>query len=338
MKVNEVVEITKGKLLTSPTITELSGFISCVDRITKGDVFIAQDPLEIPKAIESGAYGIIVQGDVQSSDEEVAWIEVEDMTECLIRLIRYKLLAQSVSLLALSPIQEAIAKEIITDSRVAFCDGGLGEFLEILNDKSVSFVVAHNDEILNLSFEVTHPHKPKDKPFILLSHTLFDMSIFYSSAHYRLNLPKIFSSDLGAVLNLCTNKSIEISLDKFTHIPYFKPNFLNSAGKIIEYGQASKVAIAEEDIEQFKKYMAYIANNATWGKILFLVPLVYLDLFSQIAQTFAYKSEDELCEYLQKESFNFALILGVNDKTLVHSLTSGYKPSVQPDLFAGLLE
>ena len=127
-------------------------------------------------------------------------------------------------------------------------------------------------------------------------------------------------------------------MSRFKHIPYFKPNFLNAFGKVIEYGQASKVAIAEEDIEQFKKYMAYIANNAAWGKFLFLVPLVYLELFNQIAQTFAYSTQEELCEYIRTQNFNFALVLGINDDTLTNALNTNHKQIQEPDLFSNLWE
>ena len=129
-------------------------------------------------------------------------------------------------------------------------------FIELLNNEQISFIFTHNEHILEISFEVIQAHKPKERPFLIISHTLFDSTIFYQSTHYRINLPKLFLNDLGAVVNLCENKGIEYSLNHFKHIPFFKPNFLNAFGKVIDYGQAAKVAIAEEDIEQFKKYMA----------------------------------------------------------------------------------
>ncbi|TLD81058.1 hypothetical protein LS68_006230 [Helicobacter sp. MIT 05-5293] len=335
MKINEAVEITKGNLLTSPSIASFSRIILDINHIQKGDLFLAFNPEEIPLAIESGAYGIISCSS-QPLDQEIAWIVVQDMSDCLTRLIRYKLLAKNITLVSLSPIEEAIAKEIIIDHKVAFFDGDLRAFLEFLNQDQLTFIVVHHQDILDLSFEVLNAHKPKNRPFLILTHNLFDATIFYASTHYRINLPSLFLGELSAVLTLCESKSIAVDINKFKHISYFKPNFLNAYGKLIDFGQASKVAIAEEDIEQFKRYMAYIANNATWGKILFLVPIVYVDLFSQIAQTHAYSNEKELCDYLHKENFNFALVLGINDAKLVDALTIFSKPTDEPNLFSGL--
>lgn len=338
MRVNEVAEITQGKLLNSPSIAEFSRIICYVEQIQRGDLFIANDSTQIPKAIESGAYGIIYDNPkMEITDSEIAWILVENIADSLIRLIRYKLLAKNVTTISLSPIEEAIAKEIIDDSLVKFSSHSLEDIIELLNDE-VSFIITHNQNVLDISFEVISSSVPSQRPFLLLSHTLFDSTIFYKSTHYRINLPKIFFNELSSVLSLCENRQISHDMSRFKHIPYFKPNFLNAFGKVIEYGQAAKVAIAEEDIEQFKKYMAYIANNAAWGKFLFLVPLVYLELFNQIAQTFAYSTQEELCEYIRTQNFNFALVLGINDDTLTDALNTNHKQIKEPDLFSGLWE
>lgn len=338
MRVNEAVEITQGKLLNLPSITEFSRIICHIEQIQRGDLFITNDCTHIQKAIESGAYGIIYDNpQVTITDKEIAWILVENIADSLIRLIRYKLLAKNVTTISLNPIEEAIAKEIIDDSSVKFSSHSLEDMIELLNNE-VAFIITHNQSILDISFEVISSSIPSQRPFLLLSYTLFDSTIFYKSTHYRINLPKIFFNELSSVLSLCENRQISHNIAQFKHIPYFKPNFLNTFGKVIEYGQAAKVAIAEEDIEQFKKYMAYIANNAAWGKFLFLVPLVYLELFNQIAQTFAYNTQEELCEYIRTQNFNFALVLGINDDTLTNALNTNHRQIKEPDLFSGLWE
>lgn len=343
MRVNEVVEITKGALLNTPSISSLSRIICDVEQVRQGDLFIALDDSLVAQAVESGAYGIICNANVKVSDDEIAWIVVDDLQECLMRLIRYKLLARNITTIALSSIEDAIAREIVSDDRARFTTtsnvlkDSLCEVIELLNEEQVAFIFTRNEKILSLSFEVAQSHQSKEKSFSILSHTLFDTTIFYKSAYYRINLPKLFLNELNAVLSVCENKQIAYAINQFKHITFFKPNFLNAFGKLVEFGQASKVAIAEEDIEQFKKYMAYIANNATWGKFLFLVPPIYLELFNQIAQTFAYESQEELCKYLHNENYNFALVLGISDEVLVNALENHQKRIVEPDLFSNLL-
>ena len=364
MKIQEIVEIVRGELRSSPSISSVSHFTHQAARVQRGDLFIAlephHNPQSIAQAIEAGAYGIIFEGECEMTDSEIAWIRVESLQECLIRLIRYKLLAQNITTIALNPIQEAIAREIITDKRAIFASHtprhtletlhaihdeshtyaqkclDLAKALELLNSDEASLLLTHDESILGISFEMLEPCAPKESPFLILSHTLFDSTIFYQSLHYRLNLPKMFLNDLAIVLSLCHSRELEHDLSHFKHIAHFKPNFLNAQGRVIEYGQASKVAIAEPDIECFKRYMAYIANNAAWGRFLFLVPQVYVELFSQIAQAFAYESEEELCERIKGENFNFALVLGIDDETLVHALNSCQKQPIEPSLFADL--
>ncbi len=338
MRDNEVVEIVGGTLLNTPSIAMFSRIICDVEQIEKGDLFIALEDSHITQAIQAGAYGVIYTHKIDMSDEEIAHILVEDMQDCLMRLIRYKLLARNIAFVALSSlIEEGIATNIINDTRVSFFNGDLCALIELLNDENIAFIFTNSEQILQLGFNIIHTNKSKEYPFLVLSHTLFDSTILYKEAHYRINLPKLFFSELNSVLQLCEQEGIDYALEQFKQIPFFKPNFLNAFGKIIEYGQASKVAIAEEDIEQFKRYMAYIANNATWGKILFLVPPVYVELFNQIAQTFPYSSHEELCGHLHRENFNFALILGIDDESLVCALNTNRRYVLEPDLFSTLL-
>lgn len=362
MRIQEIVEIVRGELCSLPSISSVSHFTHQVARVQRGDLFLALEktPKEIiAQAVEAGAYGIIFEGECEVLDSEIAWIRVDSLQDCLIRLIRYKLLAKSITTISLSPIQEAIAQEIITDKRVIFASHtthhslkmlldtqntpeqshkqkSLAEVLELLNNQEADLLLTSDESVLGISFEVLEPCSPKDSPFLILSHTLFDSTIFYQSLHYRVNLPKMFLGDLGVVLGLCQDKALEHDLSRFKHIPHFKPNFLNALGRVIEYGQASKVAIAEPDIECFKRYMAYIANNAAWGKFLFLVPQVYVELFGQIAQAFAYESEQDLCERIRGENFNFALVLGIDDDALVHALNSTQKQPIEQSLFSEL--
>ena len=84
--------------------------------------------------------------------------------------------------------------------------------------------------------------------------------------------------------------------------------------------------------------MAYTPITLLGSSFFFLVPLVYLELFNQIAQTFAYNTQKELCEYIRTQNFNFALVLGINDEALTHALNINHKRIKEPDLFSGLWE
>ena len=73
MRVNEVVEITRGTLLNTPSITMFSRIICDVEQIQKGDLFIAYqaDLSHITQAIQAGAYGIICEEKIKINDDEI---------------------------------------------------------------------------------------------------------------------------------------------------------------------------------------------------------------------------------------------------------------------------
>ncbi|WP_304382711.1 hypothetical protein [uncultured Helicobacter sp.] len=69
MRVNEVVEITKGVLLNTPSIAMFSRIICHLEKIEKGDLYIALDEeatsYHITQAIQAGAYGVICEKNIK---------------------------------------------------------------------------------------------------------------------------------------------------------------------------------------------------------------------------------------------------------------------------------
>lgn len=338
MRISEIVEIVQGQLLNKPSIVSAEQIITDLSKVQKGDLFISDDKNAISQALQQGAYAIISSLNLEvDSEDEVAFILVENISESIMRLIRYKLLVQHIKLILLQGVDFAIAKEIIYDERARFLStqnakSSLEQMLNLL-DEQATFLIVDNKDIAPLSFEVIELDKTKQSSLITISSNLFDSTIFYEGTQFRINIPSMFLNNLSSIIYLCNQNEINLRLDRFHSIPFFRPNFISAFGTLSNFGQTSKVAIAEKDIEIFKKYMAYIANNATWGKIIFIVPSIYVDIFEQIAQTFSYEDTEEICKCLRKEKFNFALILGIDDDSLVNAFNSSVKEQNWPTLF-----
>ena len=91
MQITSVVDIVKGEILNSPSISFVYNIKTKVNKLQEGDLFISNNKDEIKEAIEKGVFGIIFDFDMDILDKEIAWIKVDNINSALIKLIRFKL-------------------------------------------------------------------------------------------------------------------------------------------------------------------------------------------------------------------------------------------------------
>ncbi len=318
MRINDVVEITHANLLNEPEISSFANITTQLKNVLRGSLFIAHNKHDIQEAIAQGAYGVIFEdGDLKIIDEECAWIKVDSLQDAITRLIRYKLLSSDISVIYFKNIEFEIAKEILTDPRVEFLQGGYADFLECTQKQGVQKIITNNPKLLEIPLDHLEGMIPENEPFKIISCTLFDSKIYFDSKRYTISLPSIFLGYLASVITLLANEGICFSLAHFEGISYLKPIFIDQKGLICPYGQSGRVLLAEEQIEHFKYYTTYLMENAKWAKICFFVPEDKYDLFPQ---TIPYQSLENLLTNLEQYAFNFALILGAKSADLIQKL------------------
>ncbi|PAF46368.1 hypothetical protein BKH46_07820 [Helicobacter sp. 12S02634-8] len=321
MRVNEAVEIVNGKLAATPSISAFNGVATKIAEVKRGCLFIAKDPSEIDGAIALGAYGVVYDKYAQMVDGEIAWIRVDSIQDAMIRLVRYQFLRDNIEVFYVSAIEYAIASQIITDTTIGFFDDGLEEILSFMSKQvGLRSVVIKDEALLSLVLEYTQAVIPQELPFKVLVATLFDTKINYKLSHYTLKLPSLFLPELGSVIEMCVAHHIAFDLGRFCAIPYMCPYFINAHAHLVPYGQTDCVVVAEENIELYKKYAAYIASQAKWGKLVLLLPRGYGEVFDGIAPSEIYDSKDMLKELLMAKDYNFALIFGISEAELLEIL------------------
>lgn len=331
MRVNEAVEIINGELATTPAISSFNGVATKISEVKRGCLFIAKNPDEIDGAIALGAYGVVYDKYVQMVDGEIAWIKVSSIQDAIVRLIRYRFLSDKIEVFFVSEIEYEIAFQIVTDTSIDFFDGDLEGFLSLVGSNSnLRGIVIRNEAFLGLLFQYTQTVLPQEQPFKVVVATLFDTKINYKLAQYDLKLPSLFLPELSSVIEMCAIHKIAFELKNFSSISYMQPNFINARAKLVAYGQTDRVVIAENDIEKFKKYVAYIALNAKWGKMILFLPKVYEGVFDVMAQNEIYHEQAELSDLLRMQNYNFALILGLNKADLQEILTAPHIDPVLP--------
>lgn len=320
MRINEIVEIIHGNLLNNPPLSAFENITTNLAKVQRGSLFVATTPESAKEAISLGAYGIVFEdGDMPMIDNEVAWIRVDLLQDAITRFIRHKLLLQQIQIIFFEKIEFAIAQGIVDDERVVLVSGGYADVLEEVQKENLGKIITSNPKLLELSLEHIQGSFVEHKPFKLISYTLFDSKIYFDSQRYILPLPSIFLEQLASVIALCQAEGINISLAYFQGIPYFKPYFIDAKGHICKYGQSGRVLLVEKDLENFKKYSAYILSNAKWAKTSLFVPQKYYEIFSSISACFQYNTQEELLELLKKENFHFAMILGIQEDFIIEN-------------------
>ena len=173
MRVSEAKEIVRGNLAGVPSISEFDGITSLANKVKRGWLFIAKDcsNATIEKALKNGAYGIIYAKDslsLEQKDEEVAWIEVDDLQDAVVRLVRDCILRNDISVVSFNEIQCAIGTQIIVDKAVLFSDGDFFALLESITPHT-RYIMTGEQKLLTIVFNVLSLLRPLSPPFNLIS-------------------------------------------------------------------------------------------------------------------------------------------------------------------------
>ena len=329
--VNEIVEIAFGTLLNKPSISFFTQICDNPSAVRRGDLFVLtqKDPIQaqkdIEEAVQKGAFGILFSGNIAMSDEEVAWISVEDLEQSLMRILRHYLMMHNKILFLLDRDEYSIATQIIVPKKnLGFYCGSLSGLISYILQSDMAYFL-HCNLYLNVESLPKNQQEikilPQDKieddklPFSINSYSLFNIRIFYKSADYELPLPRLFVQSLARILQFCETYSFAVQLDHFTFIENFKPLFLDERGVIAKPGTTNKVLLACSNDKLYGQYLAYFTMNAKWAHLALFVPSAYQEIYAPFAKTFSYTSKDALFASLVKERYNFALILGVDTQT-----------------------
>ena len=323
LSVNEIVEITYGTLLNQPSISFFNQICDDVQKIKKGDLFVARDSKDIAKAVQEGAFGILFSDEIAMSDSEVAWIYVENLDEALVRILRHYLIMRNEILFLLNSDEYELSHQILIPKKsFIHFDGSLVQLISyVLEGENTAYILYHNAIQLDFSnlpqFQQEIKELDKQKIpeesflFSINSFSLFGMKIFYKSVDYSLPIPKLFLQLLARVLKFAEEYSLEADLEKLEGLSNFKPLYLDERGFISKPGATNKVVLACKDIKLYEQFLAYFKMYAKWARLMLFVPKEYQEIFTPYAEILGYETKEELFSQVLVQKYNFALVLGV---------------------------
>ena len=318
MRLENIIALTHGQLVNDPFVKTFENIIFDANRIKRGDLFIAFDEDTIETAVFNGAYGVIFDKPTQMSDNEIAWIKVENIESALKRLLRFRMIEKEVVVYECNEIILKLALQIITEPNFIVLNGDVKSISKTLwhveNNSTILFCPALLDKDI-FAQSRTLP-KTAIEPITIMEQTLFETSFIYDNNFYERQLiSPFFMPYLEELLHLLKSLKINFRLRKFTPIEHFEAVFTNKNFEIKEFGTSDKVLIFESNSTLIKSEIAFLQKQATWAKAIYVIPSD--SDYEQNSNIFTYENEDEIINILKNNSFHFALIAGV-DKSILN--------------------
>ncbi|MDO8454414.1 MAG: hypothetical protein Q7S59_07590 [Sulfurimonas sp.] len=318
MRLENILALTYGKLINEPFVNSFENIVIEANKIKRGDLFIAYEENMIQTAILNGAYGIIFDKPTQMSDNEIAWIKVEDVEDALKRLLRYRLIEKEVVVYECNEIILKLALQVITEPNFMALGGDIKSISKTLWQVEPKSVLLFCPALLSEDIFTNIQTLPKMEieAITVMEQTLFETSFIYDNIFYERQLiSPFFMPYLEELLYLFKNLKINFRLKKFTPIEHFEAVFTNKKFEIKEFGTSDKVLIFEPNFSLIKEEMIFLQKQANWAKVIFIIPQT---IESEGMDTlFVYNNEKEILEILNNSSFHFALIAGVDKSILI---------------------
>ncbi|MEA3498214.1 MAG: hypothetical protein U9R16_04060 [Campylobacterota bacterium] len=267
MKISSLTDIVEGKLLNAPAISFVTQIHTEITKVNDGDAFFTDNQDDLNKAIQKGIFAIIVDFEPLITDNEIAWIKVENLTKAKTNILRYKFSERKsvfiqvdevfYQLLNLFKTKELIEKtEILTNN--------ITKDFELLNnlpnDKTIfstnlKFIEAISP---NINILTTKDYDIKN----LTIHSLFEISFSYKDKFFEhIRLPKVYLNYFIQILELFDYK---IDIKRLNSFELFKPIFINKSTQPVSLGQTNRFILANsndiicnKEIEFLKEFYSY---------------------------------------------------------------------------------
>jgi len=321
MRLENLLALTQGTLQNQPFVTRFEGISFTAKKVKRGNLFIAFNAAEIDEAILNGAYAIIFDRPTQIADNEIAWIKVDDVDDALMRLLRFHLIEKELDVYETDLITIKLARQIMTDSTLLVLGKSIKEDFLRLWDADPKTKVLYCPKLIDRDTFVSSKPLPasyKDE-ITIVEQTLFETSFIFDDLFYeRQLLSPFFISYLERLLNFYKIHCIAYRLRTFVPIDNFEAVFTNKELKVKEFGASDRVLIFEPDFELIPSQISFLRRQASWAKIIYVLPRAKATPFANIEGIFTYESQHDIIQLLKSTPFHFALV-AEQDKSLLQS-------------------
>jgi len=323
MRIENVVALTRGELITAPSISHFEDTMVSTSLVKRGDLFIALNPEEIVKAIYAGAYGIIYDDDtITPMDPEIAFIKVRNTKSAAYSIARYCMIKKNFRFICVDHVTFEIIKKISKTKEVDFIEqSGIKGIFSLLKNDDATIVFGYEEDFLTeLTTDTVETFlEPRECSMQTSGTTLFESTITIDSQNMRVKLPQFQLKYLENAIHILKEFGLEYDLTSVGFIKFFDPVFVDEMLNQKEFGKTSKVIIFTEyyDKKLLKETMSYFCDNTKWAKNLYVFPISHADYDDGSVIITLYGSERELKDILEENDFNFAFVVNGDKSKLI---------------------
>jgi len=302
MRIENFVSLIGGELINAPVVREIDGFEIESEKVKRKNLFFAIDKNKIKEALQNGAYGIVFEENVEIRDKEIAWIRVVSIEKCLVKLLRFFIMQQSISVFNLSKIEFEIFSVLNKDERVQLLEKRnlFSVFKRVENKKCKAVVV--KDNFLRLKDEII----PVLYPLEVVKKSIFEESFIFKEMFVKdFFFSPIFNKELEKVLNFFESEGFVYSFTNISEFSFFKPFFVDYFYRIVDFGSTSKAIIVEKEYSLAKREREFLLRNAKWANKIFISDK------SIEGFVFAEKIE-KIKKLLYNLNYNYAMVVSKN--------------------------
>jgi hypothetical protein len=269
MQITSLTDIVEGKLQNSPAISFITQIHTNITKVNEGDAFFVLEEEDISKALQSNAFAIIYQGEQEILDQEVAWIQVDNIQKAITNVLRYKLIEFKNGYIHTNKVFFKLLKLFKSKelSHVITLKDDIVSNFELLNSIEENKLIFSTDLkfLENISSDVV---TLKDKKFELQNltkHSLFETSCSYGERFFdKIKLPRVYIDYLLQQLELFEYK---LDMKKLNSFDLFKPIFINKSDQIVPFGQTNRFIIANIDEDIADLEINYLKKNYAYAKL-----------------------------------------------------------------------
>jgi len=330
VQITSILDIVDGRLLNQPSISFIYSIKTNSNKVKEGDLFIVKDKKDIPQALENGAFALVVDEDIEITDNEVAWIKVTSIKESITKFIRFQLSNKKLTAFYCNNISYdlfEILKKSNIHTNIKLIPKDLSKFFKIIDDiEDNDTIICNNQRMLEDIYPVNFDFNTKKYEIKnLIEHSIFETSFSYQDRYF----PKIKISSLyiKEFLDVYSFLGFNADLNKLKKFNKLKPIFVDKLINYTDYGKTDKFLVAQEDKNLVDDEIAYLKNKYKYAKILYLT-LEEVNENTHIEYTHI-DSLDNLKLFLKKNQFNAVYFIGIDyDKLYEQVLKQNTEPTL----------
>jgi len=323
MTIVDLLNLTAGTLITEPNITAINSVTVYPSKVEQGDLFISNDKEEIATALENGANGIIYSdADIKTTDDEVAWIQVNDIQKAAFKLIRYVLISREASFYLFTEHELSFMKMIVTQkSNVDILPNDWRKMFEkILNSEAKMFI--GTDELLMKLIKPDVATLNKEASCEIITDTLFKVTFKINNYIYQEKDITPFHVDiLQRVVEFCDLHHFPYDLDRVRYTKHFVPVFIDGFLNATNPSKSDRVAIFTDNLQDVNKAREYVRYNGAWVKTIVLTPPK--TKVDGVDRPNWYLDIDEARDILKNAYYNYAFVYAL-DRAILPKIKEEY--------------